>query len=215
MRKTSSIIPFALVALLAAAGGLWFAYATQGESAGPVNQAELRDGPLLRLPQPKPLADFALYDHSGDPFNKAALEGDWTLVFFGFASCPHICPDVLYKLTEAVSGLEEGMPRPRVLLISVDPERDTPEVLAQYRERFDGKIEAVSGPDPQLRALAMQLGAHYVIPEHGPDEWYNVDHSMSVMVLDASANWVGVYSAPHDIAEISASLGRFLERSES
>ena len=215
MRRSNSFLPFVIVALLAAGGGLWFAQATLNQSApkapaAPVDQAELRDGPLLRLPQAKVLADFALYDHAGEPFNKASLDGQWTLVFFGFTSCPHICPSVLYKLNEASAALDEGLEKPRVLLISVDPERDTPEVLARYRERFDGKIEAVSGPDAQLRALAMQLGAHYVIPEHEPDEWYNVDHSLNVMVLDADANWVGVYSAPHDIEAIAASLSRFL-----
>lgn len=211
--STTTIIVFALVALIAAAGGLWLASATRDAGAPMADQAALRDGPLLRLPEPRPIADFALYDQAGQPYSKTSLEGSWTLAFFGFTSCPHICPDTLYKLTQVVDRLEgEVAPAlvPEVLLIAVDPERDTPEALGRYRERFDNEIRAVSGPDPQLRALALQLGAHYVVPEHEPETWYNVDHSMGVMLLDPQARWAGVFSAPHDAEAMAAALTRFL-----
>jgi protein SCO1/2 len=134
-------------------------------------------------------------------------------VFFGFSSCPHICPNTLFLLTSVVDQLEKELPAeslPQVLFVSVDPERDTPEVLQQYRERFGGNIEAVSGADDQLRALAMDLGSHYVVPEHEPGEWYNVDHSISVHLLDPQARWVALLSPPHDAAAMAEVLERFL-----
>ena len=205
-----------MVALVASGLGLWLAYSLQTDAAAPANQALLRDGPLLRLPDPKPIADVALYDDQGEPFSLSALEGDWTLVFFGFTSCPHICPDTLYQLTEAKSRLEgELAPErvPRILFVGVDPGRDTPEALGQYRERFGGGIEAVSGEDPQLRALAMQVGVHYVVPDHEPGAWYNVDHTASVQLIDPQGRWAGVLSAPHDAEAIAAALARQLGES--
>lgn len=211
--KIPIIIVFAVAALVAAAGGLWLARAIQSGDNGPVNQATLRDGPFLKLPEPKPLADFALYDAAGDAFSRKALEGEWTLVFFGFTSCPHICPDTMFKLAQVKEQLAAVLPPervPQVLMIAVDPDRDTPEALKQYQDRFDNAIAAVSGPDQQLRALAMQLGIHYVIPEHEKGAWYNVDHSVGVMLLDPSAQWVGVFSAPHESEAMAGALQRFL-----
>jgi protein SCO1/2 len=212
--KTTVILMFATVALIAAGAGLWLSQNTAARSGTVADQSALRDGPFLKLPQAKPIADFALYDGAGEGFSRAGLEGDYTLVFFGFTSCPHICPSTLHQLTQVVDGLEGELPPdrvPNILFISVDPERDTPKALEQYSARFGPSIQAVSGPDAQLRALAMQLGVHYVVPEHDPDEWYNVDHSLSVLLLDPEVRWVGVFSAPHDGAAMREALQRFLE----
>jgi protein SCO1/2 len=211
--RTPTLILIASIAVLAAAGGFWLAYMLKSEGSAMVDQTLLRDGPLLALPEPKQLADFVLYDHNGDEFSETSLEGEWTLVFFGFSSCPHICPNTLFLLTAVVDQLEKELPAeslPQVLFVSVDPERDTPEVLQQYRERFGGGIEAVSGADDQLRALAMDLGSHYVVPEHEAGEWYNVDHSISVHLLDPQARWVALLSPPHDAATMAEVLERFL-----
>ncbi len=101
---------------------------------------------------------------------------------------------------------------PKILFVGVDPERDTPQALNQYRDRFGGAIAAVSGTDEQLRALATQLAVHYAIYEHEPGTWYNVDHSLGVMLLDPQVRWVGLLSAPHEAEAMAAALGRFLDR---
>jgi protein SCO1/2 len=211
--KTPIVLMFAAVAVIGAGVGLWFAHHIRATEKPVANQQMLRDGPLLRLPEPKPIADFELYDDAGGGFSRVDIEGRWTVVFFGFSSCPHICPDTLYQLTLAVDALRETLPPERVpgiLFIGVDPERDTPEALNRYRARFENAIEAVSGEDAQLRALAMQLGVHYVVPEHEKNTWYNVDHSLSVLLLDPQAQWVGVLSAPHDGEAMSEALRRFI-----
>ena len=217
--KFPVILLFAMVAVVAAAGGLWLAGATQSGAApakpgAPVDQAQLRDGPFLRLPETKQLTDFELYGAGGEPFSRASLEGHYTLAFFGFTSCPHICPNTMFKLTEVAKSLENEVPEdkvPQVLLIAVDPGRDTPEALEEYEARFDHALRAVSGEDAQLRALTMQLGAHYVVPEHEPDAWYNVDHSLGVVLLDPQARWVGLFSAPHDAEAMAGALARYLQ----
>lgn len=216
--KTTTLALLAVIALAAATGGFWLASQNRGAVEAVPNQALMRDGPLLAFPEGKALSDFALYDHNGETFSNDSLQGDFRLAFVGFTSCPHICPNVLFKLQTVVDLLEEQIDAkhlPKVLLISVDPERDTPEKLSEYRERFDNNIEAVSGEDEQLRQLATDLGAHYVVPEHEPGEWYNVDHSLGVHVLDPDGNWVALLSAPHDPAAMAEALSRFLNQSRS
>ncbi len=211
--KTSTVLAVVLVAALAAAGGFWLAQSTRNAAPDDQDQTMLQIGPLLGLPKPKPVDEFILYDHRGEEFRRDALEGNWTLVFFGFASCPHICPNTLFQLTAVVETLEDRLPRdriPRVLFVSVDPARDSARALEEYRERFADKILAVSGTDDQLRSLALDLGAHYVIPDHEPGEWYNVDHSINVHLLDPEVQWAGVFSAPHEVEAMAGSLETFI-----
>lgn len=198
---------FTVVAVLAAGAGLWLGLRGDGQPAAPLDGPE-RDGPLTLLPEPRPLADFSLVDQHGRAFSRADLEGRWSLVFFGFASCPHICPDTLFQLQRAVNGLDPvgETERPRVVFVSVDPERDTPERLDEYVAQFGPDVIAITGEHPQLRALATQLGIHYNIPDHAPGEWYNVDHTVSVPVLDPQARWAGVLGAPHEAEGIRDAL---------
>jgi protein SCO1/2 len=215
--QNSLTLIFVAVAVLAGGTGLWLARSLQNDDVATYNQEELRDGPLLKLPEPKVVADFSLYDDEGVAFSRADIEGQWTLVFFGFSSCPHICPDTLFRLVQVRDGLRDVLPPdrvPKVLFIGVDPERDTPAALSAYRDRFDGNIMAVSGSDAQLRALAMQLGVHYVVPEHEEGKWYSVDHSINVLLLDTNAKWVGVFSAPHDVDSMAGALSRYLGESK-
>lgn len=213
-KRISIIILILGIAVLASVGGFWAAQKLSTTDEAVPNQALLRDGPLLILPEQKELGEFVLYDHDGRDFNNESLTGEWRLVFFGFTSCPHICPSTLQLLRTVVNELASSLPAkdlPKVLLISVDPERDTPGKLNEYVARFGNDIEAVSGDDAQLRKVAMDFGAHYVIPDHEPGEWYNVDHSISVHVVDPEGRWVGLLSAPHDAEAMAAALGRFID----
>ena len=83
---------------------------------------------------------------------------------------------------------------------------DTPERLDEYVAQFGPDVIAITGEHPQLRALATQLGIHYNIPDHAPGEWYNVDHTVSVPVLDPQARWAGVLGAPHEAEGIRDAL---------
>jgi hypothetical protein len=98
-----------------------------------LSDAELREKGIVLLPQPRQVAPFALVGDDGQPFTEADLAGGWTLAYFGFTSCPDICPVALSVLAEGRRRLEaEGAPDFRGLLVSVDPERDTPERLQEY-----------------------------------------------------------------------------------
>jgi protein SCO1/2 len=180
---------------------------------------ELRDQPgfrsLLALPQAKVVADFALLDQSAQPFSLAGFKGRWSVLFFGFTSCPDICPNTLYQLQQVrkeLAGQLAAQDVPGIYLVSVDPERDSPEKLAEYLSFFDPAFRGLTGDDKQLRALTMQLGIVYHVAEHdaGSAE-YTVDHSASLVVLDPQTRLYGVFPAPHDPANISHDLLQLLD----
>jgi len=196
------ILALSIAVLSLAAGSLlWRTFQTP---AAPAEQT------LLVLPQPREIADFSLVDQSGKPFSREQFEGNWSLLFFGFTSCPDICPNTLFQLQQARQILLEDLAEedlPKFYLVSVDPERDTPEKLANYLAYFDPAFTGLSGADEQLRALSMQLGIAYHVSAHEPGATdYNVDHSAAVLLLNPEAQLVGVMPAPHDGTRIARDL---------
>ncbi|MEQ8206963.1 MAG: SCO family protein, partial [Woeseia sp.] len=124
--------------VLGLAGGAYFlSKAVQPQS--------LQDATVL--PDSRALPPFELIDDSGQPFGNQRLAGNWTLLFFGFTHCPDICPATLQQLSIARQQLaEKGIePLPEIVLISVDPERDTAEALSAYVRNFGDHVTGVSG----------------------------------------------------------------------
>lgn len=167
-------------------------------------------GSLILLPEPRIIADFALVDQHAEPFSLEQFKGHWSVLFFGFTACPDICPNTLYQLQQVRKQmLEDSGPDeiPRIYLVSVDPERDTPEKLAEYLSYFDPAFTGLTGDEAQLKALTMQLGIAYFIEPHEPgDPGYSVDHSASLLLLNPEAQLLGVLPAAQDAADITRSL---------
>jgi protein SCO1 len=156
------------------------------------------------LPDGLPLADFAFVDESGAPFDARRLRGRWTYVFFGFASCPDICPTTLATLASVRSSLRD-LPtalHPDVLLVTVDPSRDDATRLAPYVRHFDPAFHAVTGNEASLARLASALGAAYArVPLAGGG--YTMDHTSSLFLIGPDGRLVATSGAPHD-AEVIA-----------
>lgn len=189
---------FLVAALLLAAGiagGAWFL------SGGlPFGNGEPEVATVL--PIPLPLKEFTLTDHNGDPFTRESLQGGWHLLFFGFTHCPDICPATLQQLSIARKRLAEAghAPLPDIVMVSVDPERDTTETLARYVSNFGAGIEGVTGRYDQLQALAKPLGIFYEYEPPDDDGDYNISHSVAVMVINPQAELKALFSAPHDVS---------------
>jgi protein SCO1/2 len=192
------------VGLLSAVAGISLWKVMQGPPQ-PSNAA------LMLLPEPRVIADFALVDDAGAPFSLDNLRGQWSLIFFGYTHCPDVCPSTLYDLKlvheklEQLSGDTET--NHQVLFASVDPERDTPEQLKKYVDYFHPDFIGVTGPQEQLAPLTMQLGIAYRIEEHeaGATQ-YNVDHSVSILLMDPQGRLHGVFPAPHDADKMAGEL---------
>jgi protein SCO1/2 len=153
------------------------------------------------LPLPNALPDFSLLDQSGDRVNADTFRGQWDLVFFGFTNCPDICPTTLQVLASAKRELIESGARtlPRVVLVSVDPERDTPELLGQYVDYFGEGNLGVTGELEGIKTLTAALGIYF---EKAPtdDGNYGVDHSAAVLVINPDGEFSALFSAPHTVA---------------
>ncbi len=163
------------------------------------------------LPKPRPLPDFQMFDHQGQPFGLNELRGNWTLVFFGYTSCPDICPTTMMTLRAVVAELDDIEPLPQVVLVSVDPERDDDVTLGSYVEYFAQNFMGVRGSDEQLRKLAMAIGAMYEREEPDENGDYEVAHSASIFLVDPAARVFAAFSPPHqpgDIAKQFAAISR-------
>lgn len=150
------------------------------------------------LPAPGDLSDFALVDHNGEPVDASIFRGQWDLVFFGFTHCPDVCPTTLQTLANARRALIEAGAKtiPRIVLVSVDPERDTPEILGRYVGYFGPDHLGITGELDEIRQLTGGLGIYFEKTETGDDN-YGVDHSAAVLVIDPDGKFTALFSAPH------------------
>lgn len=185
----------ALFVALAFVGGAWFVlHGLSGAPAAPQSATV--------FPEPRPLPEFRLVDHRSEPFSREDLEGHTSLLFFGFTHCPDICPATLQQLVLARRQLAgQDQPLPEIVLISVDPERDTPGVLERYVEYFGQGVTGVTGSLEDLRALTAALGIHFekAPAGDGPADEYLVNHSAAVLVIDPQARLAAIFGAPHSI----------------
>jgi protein SCO1/2 len=153
MDPLRKILVISLVVMAIAGGAIFMTLALQG----PLPQR------ATLMPEPPELPQFSLRDHDGALFNNESLNGHWSLIFFGFTNCPDICPATLQQLTIARKRvLGEGKSSfPDIILISVDPERDTPEVMAEYVANFGDGITGVTGSLEEIRELTSSLGVYF------------------------------------------------------
>ena len=194
MSRTQSIALAAVVAIVAVAAGVLSArwWLQSGGGAPPAVETA-----TLLLP-PRPLPPLALLDHDNRPFDSQRLRGGWSFLFFGFTSCPDACPvtmSALAQTTKLLADLPESQ-RPRVVMISVDPERDTPERLAAYVKAFDPGFVGATAAKPVIDELAQRMGVLAAVrPLEGDN--YTVDHTTSVFLVDPDGALRALFSAPH------------------
>ena len=200
------LVPVLIVAALAAGLGLWASQRLHAPAAPalPATRA------VTLLPTPRELPAFALQQDGGKVLDKAALEGHWTVVFLGFTHCPDVCPTTLAELAGAQKQWA-ALPadsRPRVLFVSADPERDTPQLVAQYARAFHPDSLAATAPLPQLEAFARSLSLVFMkVPGASGDPTdYSIDHSAALVLLDPQARMAGVTQPPFDVKGIAADL---------
>ena len=161
-----------------------------------LNAYELRDYGAMMFEEPKELLEFSLIDQQGELFGSGQLLGQWTLVFFGFTQCADTCSTTMAVLAETYQGLKpEVQSDLNIVLVTVDPQRDTPEVLAKYLSRFDESFIGVSGNHAGLMGLAAQLHAAYE-PEFVEKENYQVGHSGNLMLINPRGQLQGYFRPP-------------------
>jgi protein SCO1 len=151
------------------------------------------------LPEPRALPVLDLVGRDGRALPVNLFADRWTLVFFGFTQCPDVCPTTLAVLAQVTRELRDLPPpqRPQVLLVSVDPERDTPERLDAYVKFFDPDFLGATGTPGSIAATAAAFGVPYAKVSL-PDGGYTMDHGSGIFIVGPTGGVVAYLSAPHD-----------------
>jgi protein SCO1/2 len=194
-----------LIAALAAALGLWFGSRMLGAPSPPTLHA------AVLYPAPRALPEFTLVRSDGTKLTLADWKGHWTVAFFGFTHCPDICPTTLATFKQVWARLEPATrERVRFDFVSVDPARDTPELLGRYVGYFSPDFVASTGSDEELTRLTRALGLLYARGESS-DGTYSVDHSASAVLIDPEGRQAGLFRPPFEAAPIAADLAALAE----
>lgn len=153
------------------------------------------------------LQDFALVDQQQRLFTLAQLQGRWTFMFFGYTHCPDICPTTLTTLnsvTRNIAALPKPPVVPQVAFVSIDPERDTPELLAKYVPYFNPDFLGVTGTAAAIANLSQQLSVAYLKVETPSDpQNYLMDHSAAVLLIDPQGRLHALMSPPFDTMQMA------------
>ena len=152
---------------------------------GPRRPALVRQEPTTAVGGP-----FVLMNHRRETITERTFLGRPFLVFFGFTHCPDVCPTTLFETTAWLQAAGTTADRIQVLFVSVDPQRDTPELLSQYLQSFDPRIVAASGTKGQIDAMIAAYQATYrFAPTSG--DGYSVDHTATMFMMDSKGRFVG------------------------
>ena len=177
-----------------------------------MTESEMKINGLYLLDTPRSIDDFQLVDHHGVPFNRARFEGKWTLVFFGFTYCPDICPTTMAFLNNFMANLEGTEAQDtQVVMVTVDPARDTVQQLAGYVPFFNPEFIGVTGEFLAIHRFATALNTPFR-KVTGEGDNYQIDHSTNVVLINPKGDYHGFFKAPLDLAKMKTTYrsARFL-----
>ena len=154
-------------------------------------------------------APFELVDHNGEKITEQAFRGKPTAVFFGFTHCPEVCPTTLFELGGWIEQLGSDADKMGAYFVSIDPERDTPEVMKAYLGNFSGHITGITGEPAKVIEMAkdFRIFAKKVELENGD---YTMDHTASVLLLDSDGDFFGTIAYQENPETALAKLKRLI-----
>ena len=148
---------------------------------------------------------FEMTDHQGQAFNNQTLVGKWSWVFFGYTSCPDICPTTLQELNFSYTEMQAISPQVQILLVTVDPVRDTQEKLSQYINYFHKDFIALRAGHEVLFPFARNLGLMYAITDDADakdKDSYLVDHSASIVLINPQGKIAAIFKPQHELGRL-------------
>ena len=140
---------------------------------------------------------FTLVSQTGQPITERALRGKPTALFFGFTHCPEVCPTTLFELGGWMEKVDPQGNKLQAYFVTVDPERDTPEIMNEYVSNVSKRITGISGPPDKIAEVikGFRVYAKKVpVDENNPNGDYTMDHTASVFLLDSAGRFAGTIS---------------------
>ncbi|MGB4074034.1 SCO family protein [Pseudomonas sp.] len=206
----TQITVFVLVAIVALVLGLTVNKVLTSKGQG--DPTVLLDAGIVLLPQSRSLPELSLTNQDGQTVAVDQLKDQWSLLFFGYTFCPDICPATLAQLRQLQGQLPpETLAKLRIVLVTVDPHRDTPEQLKKYLDYFDAGFIGLTGEQATLQKLANGVSIPY-IPADTSKENYTVDHSGNLVIIGPDGKQRGFIRAPINNTKLAAQLPGLLER---
>ena len=204
--KATLLLP--LLALTALAAGVVASLFFANKDGAELRSSEISQSQTYAsvLSTPRPLPEMSLLDQAGEPFGRAQFTSRWSLLFFGFTHCPDVCPTTLNELQRLRKKLQD-MPvtqQPNIVFISVDPERDTPEVIAKYLAFFDAGATGLTGTRETIENLTRQLGVAVAFVPDGTAGGYTVDHTAALFAVNPNAELAAIFVPPHEISHMAS-----------
>ena len=206
MMSVRKILLRVLVVTIPLSLGILFSqYMSQG-------QGTLEGVSATVLPEARALPDFVLEDHHGNEFTNESLKDQWSFVFFGYTHCPDVCPTTLADTDRALDELGERAADVNLALITIDPDRDTPEIVSDYVEAFiDGSIALRTDDDDKLLDAADAFGVTYSVVDNDAGE-IEVGHTPNLFVVDDQGSLVLTWPFGVPSADITSDLNILLDR---
>ena len=183
-----------LVVMAAAVGLMTFQWYQRGYAGGPFGEP------------------FTLVDQNGAEITQAAFRGQPTAVFFGFTHCPEVCPTTLFELDGWLNQLGDEGADIDAYFVSIDPERDTPEVLGDYVSNVSGRIVGITGEPEKVFAMAKSFDIYFRKVELDSGD-YTMDHTASILLLDSSGDFAGTIAYGENPDNAIAKLKRLAAKS--
>ena len=172
-----------------------------------LSSEQLKDMGLYLIEPPRNLGAFNLMDSAGKEFLPKDFEGKWNMLFFGFTFCPDICPITMSMLSRIEKGLDiENQEKIRIFLVTVDPDRDSPEQLKVYLENFSENFIGLTGGLDQIYNFATRVNAPFSPISNSKDPHYTVDHTGSIILINPEGNYAGFFRAPHNKDDIKKAI---------
>jgi protein SCO1/2 len=205
--RTTVIILVAFVALIFFSVIGRYVFLSDSQEAEPA--PDLTELNTYVYDQPRALAEFTLTNEQGETVTGDSLKGHWTFAFVGYTNCPDVCPAAMANLRSADKLLANDLPQPDYLLVSADPEHDTPEKLRNYTAFFGPDFHGLTGDLDTIRALAKSLNAAF--SHRQVDGELMVDHSSHFALINPDGKLAAVMQPPHNPDAIASAFESIYE----
>ena len=172
-----------------------------------LSNEQLKDLGLYLIDPARNLGSFNLTDSNGKEFLPNNFEGKWNVLFFGFTFCPDICPITMSMLSRIEKEIDsQELDKIRIFLVTVDPDRDSPDQLKVYLENFSENFIGLTGGLDQIYNFATRVNAPFSPISNSKDPHYTVDHTGSIILINPEGNYAGFFRAPHNQDDIKKAI---------
>ena len=207
MKKTHFLI-LLVAAVVAAFAGIWMAEKTSVDSSVSIKPDSIQ-GAIY--PKAKEIKEFSLINHRSENVTKENFKNHWSLVFVGYTHCPDICPTTMTVMTQVSEFMQkQKMKPPEIVFLSIDPERDTADILNAYVTYFNENFIGLTGELKEIKQLTAQLNAVFRkapgLSGEITDKDYLMDHSSALMLMNPHGNLQSILTAPHTPANLIESI---------